>query len=92
MDEGDGALSGSPIEVSVGHQTIDRPPDRHPGEPESLLELSLRRNRVVGGEVRGHQLQQDVAELEGLGHWTARTDAPPARPGAHFATSWYEMC
>jgi hypothetical protein len=90
---GDGALSGSPIEVSVGHQTIDRPPDRHPGELESLLELSLRRDRVVGGEVRGHQLQQDVAELGRT--WALdcadRCATRPAwSPLRHL--SWYEMC
>jgi hypothetical protein len=63
MDEGTVPFPGGPIEVSVGHETIDRLPDRHPGEPESLLELSLRRNRVVGGKARSHQPQQDVAEL-----------------------------
>jgi hypothetical protein len=71
----EGALARHPVQPAFGDQVVDGLPHGHPGQGEALAELALGRDGRADAElVAVDEIEQDLAELEVLGHRTVRID------------------
>ena len=83
LDLGSGherALALHPVEPALGDQVVHRLPDGHPGQAEAGGQLPLGRDRLVRGQLRLDQVEQDLRSWEyfGTGLWWSIGASPRA--------------